>query len=221
MGDIDDNGYNVFVTADVSERQRVVRSDVSDIAYDQYRYLNNRYATPYGNNVSAFPAFYRESAPGSKNFAVNRSNMASRLIVNTNCDASRLLTGAANMGSRRHQRVPGPPVLQLRHQPVPRRRLALKQGCEHHVARRAQAGRRHEGVRRSGLHAQRATTPVRRSRSARAPPPTLPVRPWSIRSRRSWKSAIRTIPSLNAPRSATASKTCAVAPVPSTTTRAW
>ncbi|UUZ50320.1 TonB-dependent receptor plug domain-containing protein [Massilia sp. B-10] len=98
MGDIDDNGYNVFVTADVSERQRVVRSDVSDIAYDQYRYLNNRYATPYGNNVSAFPAFYRESAPGSKNFAVNRSNMASRLIVNTNCDASRLLTGAANMG---------------------------------------------------------------------------------------------------------------------------
>ena len=98
IGDIDDNGYNVFITADVSERQRVVRADVTDIAYDQYKYLNNRYATSYGSSVSGYPAFYRETAPGSKNFSVTRANMASRLVVNTNCDPARLLTGASNMG---------------------------------------------------------------------------------------------------------------------------
>jgi len=98
MGDIDDDGYNVFVTADVSDRERVARADVRDIAYDDYYYLNNRYATPYGSTVSAYPGFYRERAPGTGDFAVSRSNMASRFILNTNCDPSRLLEGSTKMG---------------------------------------------------------------------------------------------------------------------------
>ncbi len=98
MGDIDDNGYNVFVTADISDRSRVVRADVRDIAYDDYQYLNNRYATPYGSTVSASPAFYRERDPGGSNFNVTRADMASRLIVTTNCDPANRLVGAANMG---------------------------------------------------------------------------------------------------------------------------
>ncbi|HEY0065540.1 MAG TPA: TonB-dependent receptor [Telluria sp.] len=98
MGDIDDDGFNVFLTADVSQRDRVGRDEVRDIEYDTYKFLNNRYATPYGSTVSAFPALYRETAPGSGNFAVNRNNMGTRLVVNTNCDPARLLTGATNMG---------------------------------------------------------------------------------------------------------------------------
>jgi iron complex outermembrane recepter protein len=97
-GDVDADGYNFFLTADISNRDRVLRADVKDIEFEKYKFLNNRYATPYGSTVSAYPAFYRESVPGSANFAVNRSTMASRLIVNTNCDPARLLTGATNMG---------------------------------------------------------------------------------------------------------------------------
>ncbi len=97
-GDLDADGYNVFVTADVSDRDRVRRTDVKDIEYDTYKALNNRYATPYGSTSSASPAFYRESAPGSKNFAVNRNNMADRLVVRTNCDPSKQLVGSTAMG---------------------------------------------------------------------------------------------------------------------------
>lgn len=97
-GDVDNDGYNVFITADVSKRDRVLRADVTDIHYERYRVLNNRYATPYGSTVSASPAFYRESAPGSGIFTANRTNMASRLVVTTNCDPSQRLVGATNMG---------------------------------------------------------------------------------------------------------------------------
>jgi iron complex outermembrane receptor protein len=97
-GDLDADGYNVFVTADVSRRDRVQLGDVSDIEYDLYKTLNGRFSTPFGSTISGFPAFYRESAPGTKNFAVSRATMADRLIVNTNCDPSRQLTGTTAMG---------------------------------------------------------------------------------------------------------------------------
>jgi iron complex outermembrane receptor protein len=97
-GDLDADGYNVFITADVSQRDRVKLQDATDIDYDLYKTLSGRFATPYGSTVSAFPVFYKESAPGSKNFAVSRANMASRLVVNTNCDPSRQLTGSTAMG---------------------------------------------------------------------------------------------------------------------------
>lgn len=98
IGNLDQDGYNVFITADVSERDRVRRADVTDIEYDTYKTLTGRFATPYGSTVSAFPAFFRESAPGSKNFGVTRANMADRLVVNTNCDPSRQLVGSTAMG---------------------------------------------------------------------------------------------------------------------------
>ncbi|MGZ8341530.1 MAG: TonB-dependent receptor plug domain-containing protein [Telluria sp.] len=97
-GDLDEDGYNVFITGDISERDRTLRSDVTDIEQDTYRVLQGRYATPYGSTISAFPAFFRESSPGSRNFAVSRANMADRLVVRTNCDPSRQLVGTTAMG---------------------------------------------------------------------------------------------------------------------------
>jgi iron complex outermembrane receptor protein len=97
-GDIDSDGYNVFLTADISNRDRVVRADVKDIAFDLEKQLNGRYATPYGSFVSNSPSFYSESKPGSKSFTVTRATMATRLITTLNCDPSRQLTGSTAMG---------------------------------------------------------------------------------------------------------------------------
>ncbi|NHZ37173.1 TonB-dependent receptor [Massilia sp. CCM 8692] len=97
-GDVESDGYNVFLTADVSNRDRVKRADVKDIEFETYQQINGRFATPYGSTVSGVTSFYRESAPGSKNFAVNRSNMADRLVTRTTCDPSQQLVGATNMG---------------------------------------------------------------------------------------------------------------------------
>lgn len=97
-GDIDKDGYNVFIAADVSKRDRVKRADATDIQVDQYKILNGRFATPYGSNVSASTSFYRESAPDSKNFGVSQANAASRLITLTNCDPSQQLVGSTAMG---------------------------------------------------------------------------------------------------------------------------
>ena len=79
MGDFEEDGYNVFVTADVSKRDRTSREETTDIAFQQYQQLNGRFATPYGSFVSQYPTAYRESAPGSKNFAVNRATADARL----------------------------------------------------------------------------------------------------------------------------------------------
>ena len=69
-----------------------------DIEYETYRVLNGRYATTIGSPVSASPAFYRESAPGTRSFAVSRANMADRLVVRTNCDPSQQLVGSTAQG---------------------------------------------------------------------------------------------------------------------------
>ncbi|NVD99706.1 TonB-dependent receptor [Massilia sp. BJB1822] len=98
IGDIDTDGYNVFVTADYSKRSRVKRSDVKDIEYEQYKILNNRYATPYGSTTSGSPIFYRETSPGSKNFAVTQAQADQRLVVRLNCDPSQQLVGSTQMG---------------------------------------------------------------------------------------------------------------------------
>lgn len=97
-GDLDADGYNILVTADVSKRDRTSRQETTDIAYDQYKFLNGRFATPYGSFVSQYPTFYRESLPGSKNFAVSRSNADARLRPTLGCDPSQVLTGTTAMG---------------------------------------------------------------------------------------------------------------------------
>jgi iron complex outermembrane receptor protein len=100
-GDIDADGYNVFIAADASKRDRLQRRDATDIEYDRYQLLNGRFATPYGSTVSSHPSFYRETAPGSKNFGVSQTNAATRLITRTDCDPSQQLVGSTAMGLAR------------------------------------------------------------------------------------------------------------------------
>lgn len=97
-GDLEVDGYNVFITADVSKRDRTALRDATDIAFAQYQQLNGRFATPYGSQISQYPTFYRESSPGSKNFGVNRANAADRLRTTLGCDPSEQLVGTTQMG---------------------------------------------------------------------------------------------------------------------------
>jgi len=98
FGDLDKDGYNVFVTADVSQRDRVERRDVNDIEYQRYVDLNGRFRSNYSSSISRHPAFYRESSPGSKNFGVTVATAPSRVIFKTDCDPSELITGGAKDG---------------------------------------------------------------------------------------------------------------------------
>ncbi len=97
-GDIDVQGWNFMITADLSDRDRTRRLDMKDIEYDTYAALNNRFVTPYFSTVTSSAQFFRESAPGSRVFTATRANMAERLIFPTNCPTSQQLVGAANMG---------------------------------------------------------------------------------------------------------------------------
>jgi len=97
-GDLDQDGYNVFFTADVSKRDRTARRDATDIPFEQYQQLNGRFATPYGSQVSQYPTFYRESSPGSRNFGVNRTTAGTRLRTTLGCDPSEQLVGTTQMG---------------------------------------------------------------------------------------------------------------------------
>jgi iron complex outermembrane recepter protein len=97
MGDIEADGYNVFFTADVSDRDRTQRDQVRDIKFDQYRLLQNRYATPYGSTFSNSPIFYRESSPNSRSFTSTPAQANDRLRVTLNCDPSRQLVGSSQM----------------------------------------------------------------------------------------------------------------------------
>ncbi|SFC04047.1 TonB-dependent receptor [Massilia yuzhufengensis] len=99
LGDVEADGYNVFFTADVSDRSRTQRDEVRDIKFDEYKRLQNRYASPYGSNISRAPLFYRESAPGSGSFTATPANAADRFRAPLdNCPAERRLTGDASMG---------------------------------------------------------------------------------------------------------------------------
>jgi iron complex outermembrane receptor protein len=100
-GDLEADGYNVFIAADVAKRDRVARKDATDIEVDRYKLLNGRYATPYGSAVSGSPSFYRETSPGSGNFAVSQANAATRLVTTLNCDPSQQLVGSTAMGLSR------------------------------------------------------------------------------------------------------------------------
>jgi iron complex outermembrane receptor protein len=97
-GDLNVNGYNVFITADVSKRDRVVRRDVEDIEYQRYVDLNGRFRSNYSSSISNHAAFYRETAPGTKNFGVTQANAPQRLIFKTDCDPSQQITGGTKDG---------------------------------------------------------------------------------------------------------------------------
>lgn len=97
-GDLAADGYNIFATLDVATRERTRRDEARDIEWDTYKVLNGRYATPYGSTISASPVFYRESAPGSRNFGVTQATRDQRLRITLNCDPSQQLTGSRSMG---------------------------------------------------------------------------------------------------------------------------
>lgn len=98
FGDFDTDGYNVFVSGDYSERDRVARRDVKDIAYDTYKDLNGRFRSNYSSSISKYATVYRESAPGSKNFGVTQATAPTRMTFNTGCDPSQLITGGVKDG---------------------------------------------------------------------------------------------------------------------------
>lgn len=99
LGDVETDGFNVFFTADLSQRDRTLRTEVRDIKFDEYKALQNRYATPYGSNISQAPLFYRESSPGSLSFTATPANAADRFRAPlTNCPQNRQIVGSAQMG---------------------------------------------------------------------------------------------------------------------------
>ncbi|MFZ4877582.1 TonB-dependent receptor plug domain-containing protein [Janthinobacterium sp. Mn2066] len=97
-GDIDADGYNVFLALDFSERDRVARRDVKDIDYDTYQRLNGRFRSDYSSSVSKYAAAYRESSPGSRNFGVTQANAPARLTFNLGCDPAQQITGGVKDG---------------------------------------------------------------------------------------------------------------------------
>jgi iron complex outermembrane receptor protein len=99
LGDLETDGINVFFTADLSERDRTQRDKVRDIKFDEYKRLQNRYATPYGSNISQAPLFYRESAPGSLAFTSTAAQANDRFRNPLdNCPADRRIVGTSQMG---------------------------------------------------------------------------------------------------------------------------
>ncbi|MCA1245992.1 TonB-dependent receptor [Massilia sp. MS-15] len=99
LGDVETDGFNVFFTADLSKRDRTLRKDVTDIKFDEYKRLQNRYATNYGSNISRAPLFYRETTPGSRQFTATQANAAERFRTPLdNCPTDRQIVGSAAMG---------------------------------------------------------------------------------------------------------------------------
>jgi iron complex outermembrane receptor protein len=88
FGDFDSDGYNVFMSADVSKRDRVALRDVKDIEYDKLVEMNGRFRSNYSSTISKYAQIVRETAPGSKNFGITRANMDTRRFINLGCPAS-------------------------------------------------------------------------------------------------------------------------------------
>jgi iron complex outermembrane receptor protein len=101
FGDYERDGYNVMVTAELGDRDRVALMDNKEgIAYEQMQIMNGRYRdTRFGSQVSQYPIAFRETAPGSKNFGVSLATAPTNMVFNnTGCPADRLLTGSTALG---------------------------------------------------------------------------------------------------------------------------
>ena len=92
IGDFDSDGYNVFMSADVSKRDRVAMRDVKDIEYDKYVIMNGRFKSDFSSNISKYAQIFRETAPGSNNFGITRANMDTRRVINLGCPTSEQIT---------------------------------------------------------------------------------------------------------------------------------
>jgi iron complex outermembrane receptor protein len=92
FGDLDQDRYNVFVSWDLTQRDRVKMKDVKDIESDIYSDVNAR-LNPYSSYVSGSPFFFRERTPGAMNFSTSATY--NKDIVNSiaGCPSGRVITG--------------------------------------------------------------------------------------------------------------------------------
>jgi iron complex outermembrane receptor protein len=88
FGSLEKNGYNLFLSADYSRRDRTsIRDGSNDIEQKQYAAINFR-LSPFSSSVSSSPIFYKEKAPGTNSYPVNANS-----VITLNCDPSRILVG--------------------------------------------------------------------------------------------------------------------------------
>jgi iron complex outermembrane receptor protein len=97
-GDLETNGYSLFITGDINQRERVAIKEATDIQWQQYVDLNGRFRSNYSSSISGFPEYFRESAPGSRNFGVTQATINSRVQWNLGCDPSQRITGGVKDG---------------------------------------------------------------------------------------------------------------------------
>jgi iron complex outermembrane receptor protein len=86
FGDLDKDRYNVFISADVSQRGLTTIKEVEDINLARLTAVNNR-LNPYSNQITSEPFFYRERNPGVRNFA-NSYALRADVINRTNCPSN-------------------------------------------------------------------------------------------------------------------------------------
>jgi iron complex outermembrane receptor protein len=92
FGDLDKDGYNVFVSADLAERGSTLIKDVRAIDTARLADVNTR-LNPYSSNLSNQPFFYRERTAGARNFA-NSQALKADVINRTGCPADQQIVGS-------------------------------------------------------------------------------------------------------------------------------
>lgn len=93
FGDLASQGYNAFISFDVSERNSTKIKDVEDIQAGKLAAINAR-LNPFSSSLSDQPFFYRERTPGALNFSNSLARKAD-VINSTNCPDSKKITGTA------------------------------------------------------------------------------------------------------------------------------
>jgi iron complex outermembrane recepter protein len=97
FGDLAADGYNVLLSADLTQRGRTtIRNGSDDIAAEDYLAINLR-LNPFNSSLSSQPFYTKETSRGSLSFP--QTGAAARVINRTDCDPSRLITGSAFYGN--------------------------------------------------------------------------------------------------------------------------
>jgi iron complex outermembrane receptor protein len=216
-GNLDTDGYSFMITADLNQRDRTTRRDATDVEYEQLKLLNGRFKSPYASAVSQYPTYYKETRPGSKNFGVTQATGPTNMKFNLGCPASEQITGSvaengllptSTLVGRTFCNFDNTPYLEAQGYGrdaniISHGELKLGQGVTGFADVAYSRSRR-------DYTGEPITIGTGVTTNWTANGPGLPTR-------RSCRSAIRTIRSpMRAPRSATASPTCAAAPRSST-----
>jgi iron complex outermembrane receptor protein len=92
FGDLATQGYNVWVSLDLLDRDSTKIKDVRDIHTAQLADVNAR-LNEFSSSLTDQPFFYRERTPGARNFA-NTFALRADVINRTNCDPASKLVGS-------------------------------------------------------------------------------------------------------------------------------